>query len=257
ATPCRTPRSGITARASSSRTCASTSTTTTRSWCTFWSSSTPAPPRRRRTCWRPPPAARWRSRRWRRSRVRLIRRLCWSGGAWRQWLLWLVVGRQELELPPADVAPGGCLEADVAVDADLLEAERLVEADAGVVRQGDAGAGDVEALLAQERTEMLVELAADAAAVVCGVDVDGHVDGPAVCRALAVGRGVRVADDLPAVLRDEPRMRRGGASHSLRHLGGAGRRLLEGGRTFHHVRRVDRGACRRVPLDLGSADHAR
>ena len=48
-------------------------------------------------------------------------------------------GRQA-RLPPADVVPGPELEAEVAVDPDGLEADRLVQPDARVVRERDAGA---------------------------------------------------------------------------------------------------------------------
>src|SRR3954470_15448154 len=47
-------------------------------------------------------------------------------------------GCAQVELPPADVPPLAALPADVPVDADRLEAQCLVHADAGVVRQRDA-----------------------------------------------------------------------------------------------------------------------
>ena len=72
--------------------------------------------------------------------------------------------RRQLQLEPADVAPGALLPADLAVEADLLEAEALVQADARLVRQGDPGAGHAEAALAQALEERFVEGAADAAA---------------------------------------------------------------------------------------------
>src|SRR5579872_676060 len=68
-----TPPSAITVPASSSPTCAFTSTTTSASSCTCWSSSTRARPRRPQRCSRKPRGARWRSPRWLRSRVRLLR----------------------------------------------------------------------------------------------------------------------------------------------------------------------------------------
>src|SRR5215213_1985357 len=45
----------------------------------------------------------------------------------------------EIQLPPADVPPLAVLEADVLVDAHALEAQRFVDPDAGVVREGYPG----------------------------------------------------------------------------------------------------------------------
>jgi hypothetical protein len=53
---------------------------------------------------------------------------------------WIVSGRRQLQLVPADVVPGVQLPADAAVDADRSEAEPLMQADAGRVQQGDAAA---------------------------------------------------------------------------------------------------------------------
>ena len=84
------------------------------------------------------------------------------------WRPTAVERRDQAQLPPADVAPRARLPADPSVDADELEAERLVQADARVVRQRDAGAGDLEALRAQPREQRLVQLAADAASWCAG-----------------------------------------------------------------------------------------
>src|SRR5205823_8912116 len=67
---------------------------------------------------------------------------------------------REVELPPPDVAPGAELEADPPVDANRLEAERLVQPDAGVVGQRHARARDAQALLGQQAEERLVQCAA-------------------------------------------------------------------------------------------------
>ena len=72
-------------------------------------------------------------------------------------------GRQA-RLPPADVVPGPELEAEVAVDPDGLEADRLVQRDARVVGERDAGDRDLEALAREQRQQRLVEPAPDARA---------------------------------------------------------------------------------------------
>ena len=48
-----------------------------------------------------------------------------------------------------------------------------MQADAGLVRQGDPGAGDLEALAPQAGEELLVEGSAEALADAGGGDVDG------------------------------------------------------------------------------------
>jgi len=54
---------------------------------------------------------------------------------------------------------------DVAVDADRDEPQRLVQADRGVVGEGDARARLVIALAAEQRKQRLIQRPADAAAV--------------------------------------------------------------------------------------------
>jgi hypothetical protein len=58
--------------------------------------------------------------------------------------------------------PGPELEAEVAVDPDRLEADRLVQRDARVVGERDAGDRDLQALAREQRQQRLVELAPDA-----------------------------------------------------------------------------------------------
>src|SRR5687768_6926752 len=66
-------------------------------------------------------------------------------------------GASEQPLPPADIAPLPKLPADLAVDPDRREAHRLVQADAGVVGQGDAGEGGMEALAREHRQQLGIE----------------------------------------------------------------------------------------------------
>jgi hypothetical protein len=56
----------------------------------------------------------------------------------------------QLELPPADVEPAAQLVADAGVNADRAKADRFVQADAGVVRQRNAGNRFEEALPAKD-----------------------------------------------------------------------------------------------------------
>src|SRR6476646_9408336 len=142
-----------------------------------------------------------------------------AGGSAR--LRWRPVRRgRQLQLEPADVAPDAFLPADLAVDPDPLEAERFVEADARLVRQGDAGAGHAEAALAQAGEEGLVEGAADAFAAGVLGDVDGDAGAPAVGEALVEGGRVGVADDLFPALGDEPGVALAVALDPRRQLGG-------------------------------------
>src|SRR6187402_1741215 len=153
------------------------------------------------------------------------------------------VGRGcQLQLEPADVVPGALLEADLAVDPGALEAERFVQAEARLVRQGDAGAGHAEAALAQALEERLVEGAADALTAGVRGDVDGDAGAPAVGRALVEGGRVGVADDLSPALGDEPGVAAAIALDPRRQRGCVRGPFLEGDGTALDVRRVDRGA---------------
>ncbi len=60
------------------------------------------------------------------------------------------------ELPPADIVPRAQLVPDGRIDADETEPERLVQPDAGGVRQGDSGVRGVETLQPQKRDERRV-----------------------------------------------------------------------------------------------------
>lgn len=72
-----------------------------------------------------------------------------------------------------------------------------MQADAGLLKQGDPGAGDLEALPAQAGEELLVEGAPEAAADALGGDVDGDARVPAVDRPLLEQAGVGVASTSP------------------------------------------------------------
>src|SRR4051794_11196621 len=105
------------------------------------------------------------------------------------------VVRTQLQLPPADVAPRTGLESDPAVDADGLEPERLVQCDAGVVGQGDAGARGAESEPVEGRQEVRVQRSPDALPGMAPVDVHRDVDRPPVGAAVAVRGRVGVAGD--------------------------------------------------------------
>ena len=94
--------------------------------------------------------------------------------------------RDEVQLPPADVPPRTGLEPDPPVDPDWLEAEPLVQGDAGLVRERDAGADHLHALAHEQLEQRPVEGAADAATVVDGVEIHADVRGPAIGRAFTV-----------------------------------------------------------------------
>src|SRR5215212_5444705 len=64
--------------------------------------------------------------------------------------------RPQVQLPPAHVPPLVVLVADVLVDADRLEAEGFVDADARVVRQGDPGDEQAEAAFLEAPKELRV-----------------------------------------------------------------------------------------------------
>src|ERR1051326_441414 len=68
-------------------------------------------------------------------------------GSWRSWLQG---PRLEKELIPADVVPGAILVADLCVDANRREAQRLVQANASWVGQGHAGIGIDVSLMTQQ-----------------------------------------------------------------------------------------------------------
>src|SRR5436853_222008 len=164
------------------------------------------------------------------------------------------VGGRQLQLEPTDVAPGAVLEADFGIDATLLEAKALVEADAGRVRQGDPGAGHAEAALAQAREESFVEGAADALATGVLADVDGDAGAPTIGGAFVEGGCVGVANDLTLPLGDEPGVTGAVALDPRPHLGRVRRPFLKGDGAALDVRRVDRRAGGAVAGGDGVSD---
>ena len=140
-------------------------------------------------------------------------------------------------------------------DADELEPERAVQADAGVVGQGHARHRRREAARREPLEQRLVQLTSGAGAVAPALHVHADLARPPVRLALLVGAPVGVADDLSAVLEHEPVMvlecRDDAAGHLLRR-----RRLgLERDRGLGHVRRVDRGAGRGIGGGRGANWH--
>src|SRR5688572_6957508 len=121
--------------------------------------------------------------------------------------------------------PAAELVADVAVDADWLEAHGFVEADARGVRKRDARAGLAEALYVEQLEERGVERAPDAPAVAVRVVVDGDVGRPLIRRPCAVGRGIRVAGDHAIGVANQPRVRAERGRDALTHF--VDRRWLE------------------------------
>src|SRR5581483_4419001 len=116
-----------------------------------------------------------------RQRSRLARRPALRGGWQRLRRSPLAVLRlAEGALVPGDVAPGSGLPADPAVDADLLETERLVQPDARGVRERDPGARDPDPLGCQAREQLFVQRPPDATAARAVCDVDADVGRPAV-----------------------------------------------------------------------------
>ena len=79
-----------------------------------------------------------------------------------------------------------------------------MQADAGLVRQRDPGAGHAEAALAQAVEEGFVEGAAEALAPGILGDVDRNAGAPAVGGTLVEGGRVGVSDHLSPALGDEP-----------------------------------------------------
>src|SRR3954469_312328 len=88
---------------------------------------------------------------------------------------WVAARLAEVQLPPADVPPRACLPADAPVHADRLEAHRLVQPDARLVREGDACDEQSEAGGAQALEELRVKRSADAGALCARIDVGAHL----------------------------------------------------------------------------------
>src|SRR5690242_2610494 len=102
----------------------------------------------------------------------------------------ILAARGELQLPPADVAPGAELPADPAIDADRSESEALVKGDAGVVRKGDPGAGGAVAALAESVEQPLVEEPTHSLAATAVGDIHGDIRRPPVRRPRAMRAAV-------------------------------------------------------------------
>ena len=120
---------------------------------------------------------------------------------------------------PADVAPGAELVADLAVHAEVGEADGFVEGHAGLVGQGDAGEDGVHTLTGEDGEEGLVQAATYALASSIGVEVDGEIDGPGVGGAVSVAGGVGVAADGAGVFGDQPREGLEGGGDAASQLG--------------------------------------
>src|SRR5690606_15252563 len=114
----------------------------------------------------------------------------------------------EQPLPPTDVAPAAELPADLAVDADRRESHRLVQADAGLVRQGDPREGGVKTLAREQRQQRGIERAADPLPWMCRIYIDRDIARAGIGGARAMRRTVRIAGYLAVELRDEPAMAR-------------------------------------------------
>src|SRR3954453_7620494 len=155
------------------------------------------------------------------------------------------------ELPPPHAPPLTSLVPNVLVAPDPFKAERLVDADACVVREGDARHQQPEAALLQPLEQRQVELAADAAALSRAIDVRADLDGPVVRGAGTVRPAVRVADHAPIAFCHEPL---GGGADPLGHLGCRRRFSLERDRAVGYVRLVDRRTGGRVVLGVCFAD---
>src|SRR4051812_505285 len=99
--------------------------------------------------------------------------------------------------------PAVVLPPDVPEDADHLEADAAVQADARVVRHGNAGKRAAVALRDKIVEQTPVERASDALPVKPRVEIRGHFDREPVRRALAVRRAVRIAGDAAVALGDQ------------------------------------------------------
>jgi hypothetical protein len=93
------------------------------------------------------------------------------------------------------VEPAVELEADFLEEGDALEALGFVEGDAGGLLGVDAGDDRVVAEGGGAGDQVDQKCAADALAVVLGVDVDGVLDGSGVCGAFVKGGEGAPADD--------------------------------------------------------------
>src|SRR5690242_4707128 len=92
----------------------------------------------------------------------------------------LIPPHSEQALPPPDVVPAVELEPDLAIDAERLETDQLVQRDASRIRQGDAGEGGMKTAPLQLRQQLEIERAADAGALRLRRDIDRGVDGMAI-----------------------------------------------------------------------------
>lgn len=131
------------------------------------------------------------------------------------------------------------LESDAPVDADGLEAERLVQPDARRVRQRDAGVDVHEVLSSQEVEQGEVERAADTAPMELAIDIDRHVHAPLVGLAGPMGRRVGVRNNRAIRLEYEPRIALALRLDSAPELCEIGQDGFERGSVIRHERRVD------------------
>jgi len=75
------------------------------------------------------------------------------------------------QLMPRHVVPRAKLPPNRSEDADRRESDGGVQADAGVIRQGDSSEGGTEALVRQVRQENAIQRAPDAAPPMRAIDV--------------------------------------------------------------------------------------
>jgi hypothetical protein len=142
------------------------------------------------------------------------------------WLGRLRGRRRERELPPAHVVPRAVLVADLAEGPDRPEPHCLVEADAGVVGQGDTRERRDVAEPAQLVEQADVQCAPGAPPALRLGQVDRRLDRPPVGGPRAVRRGVGVTDHDALADGGEPRPSRR-RQHPPRDLVDGRGRLLE------------------------------
>jgi hypothetical protein len=114
---------------------------------------------------------------------------------------WHILSKKPL--PPTDIVPAPELEADLAIDTERFEAERLVQRHACWVRERDAGERGMKTAARQFREQNRIECATNAGAARFRRDVNRGVDRVAIGRSRGMLARVHIAGDFAVRDRDE------------------------------------------------------
>src|SRR5205814_218261 len=133
--------------------------------------------------------------------------------------------------------PGAQLKADLLIDPHGLESKTLVKSDAGIIWQGNARVGIVEAQQSSAFEQRQIKRSTDSLSMIFRIDIHGDIDRPSIGRAFSMLARVRISKNPSLAFIDQPGRRR---RQSLAELRCARNGCFKRDRGVAYVRSVDR-----------------